>query len=101
MGNEQTSPGSAEELALRRRIQRPRAAPPSRVEPKEPVRVFLSLNVLLWCVLFAAWTPYAAMAGLTDPVSVQVGCILGITAVLTALQGITRWRRHRRVRVSA
>jgi hypothetical protein len=65
------------------------------------LRVFFSLNIFLWCVLFAAWTPYVTMAGLADPVSVQVGCILGITAVLIAVQGIIRWRRHRTVRVSA
>jgi hypothetical protein len=65
------------------------------------MRLFFFFNLFLWCVLFAAWLPYVSAMGATDPVSVQVGCILGLTALLLTAQGVIRWRRHRAARVSA
>jgi hypothetical protein len=65
------------------------------------VRILFGLNLALWCALFVAWVPYARLAGATDPVSVQVACILAVTAVLLAVQGVIRWRRQRAATVSA
>jgi hypothetical protein len=65
------------------------------------LRVFFAFNLLLWCVLFLGWLGYVALMGLADPVSVRVGFVLAITAALLTVQGVIRWRRHRRVRVSA
>jgi hypothetical protein len=64
------------------------------------LRVLFAVNLLLWCVLFVAWVPYVGMRSAGDPVSVQVGCILAVTAVLLAVQGVIRWRRYRAARVS-
>ena len=60
------------------------------------MRIFFAVNIFLWCVLFLGWVPYVAIAGISDPVSVQVGFILAITAGLLLAQGMIRWRRHRR-----
>jgi hypothetical protein len=65
------------------------------------VRILFGLNLVLWCVLFFAWVPYVGMKSVGDPVSVQVGWILAVTAVLLAVQGAIRWRRYRAARVSA
>jgi hypothetical protein len=65
------------------------------------VRILFGLNLLLWCVLFVAWVPYVGARSIGDPVSVQVACILAITAVLLGVQGTIRWRRYRAARVSA
>lgn len=65
------------------------------------MRFFFAFNIILWFVLFAGWLGYIALAGAGDPVSGQVGLILGVTAVLLTMQGLIRARRSRRVRVSA
>ena len=65
------------------------------------MRVFFACNIFLWCVLFLVWLAYVGLMGLADPVSGRVGFILAITAGLLTVQGVIRWRRHRRVRVSA
>jgi len=61
------------------------------------VRAFFILNICLWFVLFLAWLPYVAMQGWTDPVSIHVRAILGVTAVLLIVQGLVRYRRARRL----
>jgi hypothetical protein len=66
------------------------------------VRFFFAVNIFLWFVLCVGWLGYAGMAGIADPVSVRVGLILAVTAVLLTAQGVIRWRRRRRAaRVSA
>ena len=65
------------------------------------MRVFFGFNIFLWCVLFVAWVPFVATVGLEDPVSMRVGLALAVAAVLLACQGMVRWRRFRRARVSA
>jgi len=67
----------------------------------EAVRSIFALNIFLWCVLLVAWGGYIRNAGLADAVSLQVGFILAITAVLLSAQGAIRWRRRRTARVSA
>jgi hypothetical protein len=65
------------------------------------LRYFFAGNLFLWCVLFVGWVPYLDMRGVADPVSVHVGVILAVTAVLLTAQGILRWRRRQAARVSA
>jgi hypothetical protein len=65
------------------------------------LRVFFAFNIFLWGVLFLGWLVYVGLMGLADPVSVRVGFILAVTAALLTVQGVIRWRRRRRVRVSA
>jgi len=67
----------------------------------EAVRFFFALNIFLWCVLLVAWVGYVGIMGLADDVSLQVGFILALTAVLLSAQGAIRWRRRRTARVSA
>ena len=55
---------------------------------------------MLWCVLFMAWLAWIETQGV-GPVAFRVGFILGITAVLLEVQAIIRWRRRRRLTVSA
>jgi hypothetical protein len=65
------------------------------------VRFFFAFNIFLWCVVLVAWAGYVAVMGMADVVSLQVGFILALTAVLLAAQGVIRWRRRRTARVSA
>lgn len=65
------------------------------------LRVFFGLNVLLWCVLFLEWLVWIGTQGFGGPESVRIGLILGVTAVLLETQWIIRWRRRRRIRVTA
>jgi len=55
------------------------------------------INLVLWMVLFVAWIPYAAVAGLSDPVSVEVRTILAVTALLMGLLALVRIRGGRPV----
>jgi hypothetical protein len=55
------------------------------------------LNLVLWMVLFVAWIPYAAVAGPSDSVSVEVRTILAVTALLMGLLALVRIRRGRPV----
>jgi hypothetical protein len=64
------------------------------------VRVFFAVNIYLWFVLFVAWITYSAMIGIADPASTQVGLILAVTAVLLVIQGLLRYRRFRRRRLT-
>ena len=45
--------------------------------------------------------PFVATMGLDNPVSLRVGLVLAVAAVLLTGQGMLRWRRFRRARVSA
>jgi hypothetical protein len=63
--------------------------------------MLFGLNLVLWAVLFVAWVPYVGLRSIGDPVSVQVGFILAVTAVLIAVQGAIRWRRRQTAKVSA
>jgi len=65
------------------------------------MRFFFGLNIVLWCVLFVAWGGYVGIMGVADEVSLQVGFILALTAVLLCSQGLIRWRRRWTARVSA
>ena len=65
------------------------------------MRFFFALNIFLWCALLVAWGGYVGIMGLADAVSLQVGFILALTAVLLSAQGAIRWRRRRTARVSA
>ena len=65
------------------------------------MRFFFGLNIFLWCVLLVAWAGYVGIMGVADEVSLQVGFILALTAVLLCSQGVIRWRRRRPARVSA
>jgi len=65
------------------------------------VRFFFALNIFLWWVVLVAWGGYVGVMGLADEVSLQVGYILALTAVLLCAQGVIRWRRRRTARVSA
>lgn len=53
------------------------------------------VNLCLWAVLFLAWIPYTAVAGLADPTSVEVQLILAITAALMGVLALVRVRRRR------
>ena len=59
------------------------------------MRYFSLLNLCLWCVLFVAWIPYLALAGLGDRVSVEVLWILAVTAGLQLLLVGMRARARR------
>jgi len=61
------------------------------------VRALTIVNVSLWSVLFIAWVPYTTQVGWADPISSEVRWILATTAVLMALLGFLRVRRHRPV----
>lgn len=65
------------------------------------MRVLFFINVSFWWGLLIGWLAYVGIAGMADPVSVQVEWILAATAVLLTAQGIIRWRRRRAIRVSA
>jgi len=65
------------------------------------VRFFFALNIFLWWVVLVAWGGYVGVMGLADEVSLQVGFILALTAVLLCAQGVIRWRRRQTARVSA
>ena len=65
------------------------------------MRIFFGFNIFLWCVLFVLWVPFIATMGLEDPVSLRVGLVLALAAVFLTGQGMLRWRRFRRARVSA
>ena len=57
------------------------------------MRIFFGFNIFLWCVLFVMWVPFIATMGLEDPVSVRVGLVLALAAVLLTGQGMLRRRR--------
>jgi hypothetical protein len=59
------------------------------------MRYFSLLNLCLWCVLFVAWIPYLALAGLGDRVSVEVLWILAVTSGLQLLLVGMRARARR------
>jgi len=59
------------------------------------MRYFSLLNLCLWCVLFVAWFPYLALAGVGDRVSVEVLWILAVTAGLQLLLVGMRARARR------
>jgi hypothetical protein len=59
------------------------------------LRYFSLLNLCLWCVLFVAWIPYLALAGIGDRVSVEVLWILAVTAGLQLLLVGMRARARR------
>ena len=65
------------------------------------LRVFFGLNIFLWCLLFLGWVAWTATQGFGGPEGMRIALILGVTAVLLETQAIIRWRRRRRVRVSA
>ncbi|HET7421136.1 MAG TPA: hypothetical protein VFL27_12215 [Candidatus Dormibacteraeota bacterium] len=65
------------------------------------MRFLFGFNLALWGVLFIGWVPYVGLRGIGDPVSVQVGFILAVTAVLLAVQSTIRWRRRQAAKVSA
>ena len=65
------------------------------------MRFFFALNIFLWWVVLVAWGGYVGVMGLADEVSLQVGFILALTAVLLCAQGVIRWRRRQTARVSA
>jgi len=65
------------------------------------MRFFFALDIFLWCVLLVAWGGYVGIMGVADEVSLHVGFILALTAVLLCSQGFIRWRRRRTARVSA
>lgn len=65
------------------------------------LRLFFGLNIFLWCALFVEWLAWIATQGFGGPEGVRIGLILGVTAVLLETQAIIRWRRRRRVRVTA
>jgi hypothetical protein len=61
------------------------------------VRALTIVNLVLWLLLFGAWTPYTLAVGWMDPTSIDVRWILTITAALQiALFGL-RVARHRPV----
>jgi hypothetical protein len=61
------------------------------------MRALTIVNLVLWAVLFVAWIPYTAVAGMSDPVSVEVRTILAVTALLMGLLAVVRIRRGRPV----
>jgi hypothetical protein len=61
------------------------------------MRALTIVNLVLWTVLFVAWIPYTAVAGMGDPVSVEVRTILAATAVLMGMLALVRVRRGRPV----
>ncbi len=65
--------------------------------PNDRMRVLTIVNLILWFVVFAIWAPYTASVGIYDTISVEVGWILFITAVLMGLLALLRIRRGRRV----
>ena len=64
------------------------------------MRVFFAVNVYLWFVLFLAWITYNGLIGIGDRASTRVALILTITAVLLIIQGVLRYRRFRRRRLT-
>ena len=61
------------------------------------MRALTIVNLVIWAILFVAWTPYTLAVGWSDPASVEVRWILSITAGLQmALFGL-RIARHRPV----
>lgn len=65
------------------------------------LRVFFFVNIFLWCVLFTSWLGWIALMGFGGPVGFRGAFILAVTAVLLEVQGIIRWRRRWRIRVSS
>jgi MYXO-CTERM domain-containing protein len=61
------------------------------------MRALTIVNLVLWMVLFAAWIPYTAVVGISDPASVEVRTILAVTAFLMGLLAAVRIRRRRPV----
>ncbi len=61
------------------------------------MRALTIVNLVLWMVLLVAWIPYTAVAGATDPISVEVRTILAATALLMGLLAVVRIRRGRPV----
>ena len=59
------------------------------------MRVLTIINLVLWTVLFVAWLPYAAVAGIADSTSLDVLWILVVTAGLLLLLGWLRIRGNR------
>ena len=48
------------------------------------MRLLTIVNLALWVLLFVASIPYTALAGWSDPVSVEVRWILAVAAALLA-----------------
>ena len=61
------------------------------------MRALTVVNLVLWGVLLAAWTPYTLAVGWIDPTSVQVRWILTITAGLQLALFTLRVARRRPV----
>ncbi len=61
------------------------------------MRALTIVNLVLWIVLFVAWIPYTAVAGMSDPFSVEVRTILAVTALLMGLLALVRIRGGRPV----
>ena len=61
------------------------------------MRALTTINLVLWMVLCVASIPYTAVAGPSDPVSVEVRTILALTALLMGLLALVRIRRGRPV----
>ena len=61
------------------------------------MRALTIVNLVLWVLLFLASIPYTALAGWSDPVSVEVRWILAVSAALLAVLFTLRIRRHRPV----
>ena len=61
------------------------------------MRILTIVNLALWTLLFLAWIPYTAVAGMADPTSAEVRWILAVTAVLMLALALLRIRKGRPV----